>query len=356
LAGKIVTGAAAVGVVSALAATHKELPAQIPEIPLDKIAPGLKVKIIYEGPVDNPTKAMVTFSYTERISGGKRPAKTKTEIQREENARMSAELAKFRAGLRYQPGTPEAKQQEAEDEALRRAAFSGVGKLPGLGSIPTALPALTPSPLALPLKLPTPSLGYKPKPLSVLDDELKLKPLNEVSEPKEPEKKKEEGAGVQRSAASDNVSATAPASVREVVASPGRPLDASTRGFMEVRFGYDFSSVRIHHDTQAERSAREANAQAYTVGDHIVFNSGHYAPHSPNGRRLLAHELAHVVQQMGLSRLASVQFKKKPKLPGDHTTFMTTSLASCAASRSRRPSRASRTCSGPSTDSYGTKP
>ena len=55
LPGKVITGAAAVGAVSALAATHKALPAQIPEIPLDKITPGLMVKITYEGPVDHPT-------------------------------------------------------------------------------------------------------------------------------------------------------------------------------------------------------------------------------------------------------------------------------------------------------------
>lgn len=163
LPGKVITGAAAVGAVATLAATHKELPAQIPEIPLDRITPGLKVQIAYEGPVDKPTKAMITFSYTEQISGGKKPAKTKTEIQREENARMAADMAKFRAGLRYAPGTPEAKQQAEEEAALKRAAFAGVGKLPEYGKT-GAFPGLgTASPG---FQLQVPSAGFKPKPFS----------------------------------------------------------------------------------------------------------------------------------------------------------------------------------------------
>jgi hypothetical protein len=88
-----------------------------------------------------------------------------------------------------------------------------------------------------------------------------------------------------------------PSSVHRVLQSPGRPLDGGTRGFFERRFGHDFSQVRIHDDAQAGASAREVNALAYTVGSHLSFNSGMYAPHSPSGKGLLAHELTHVVQQ-----------------------------------------------------------
>jgi hypothetical protein len=85
--------------------------------------------------------------------------------------------------------------------------------------------------------------------------------------------------------------------VRDVVDGPGELLDPATRDFMELRFGHSFGAVRVHADGRAADSARAVNAAAYTVGPHIVFGGGAYAPQSAAGRRLLAHELAHVVQQ-----------------------------------------------------------
>ncbi len=79
----------------------------------------------------------------------------------------------------------------------------------------------------------------------------------------------------------------------------GQPLDTTTRAFMESRFEYDFSKVRVHTDSQAAESARAVNALAYTVGRDVVFGRGQYASATDEGRRLLAHELAHVVQQTG---------------------------------------------------------
>jgi hypothetical protein len=76
----------------------------------------------------------------------------------------------------------------------------------------------------------------------------------------------------------------------------GTPLDTTTRAFMEPRFGHDFSSVRVHCDTQAARSADAVNARAYAIDEDLVFGPGEYAPATPEGRSLLAHELAHVVQ------------------------------------------------------------
>ncbi|MBD3884272.1 DUF4157 domain-containing protein [Phormidium tenue FACHB-886] len=87
------------------------------------------------------------------------------------------------------------------------------------------------------------------------------------------------------------------AQVQRVVQSGGQPLDADTQAFMKPRFGFDFSQVRIHADEQASQSAEAVNAQAYTLGNHIVFRSGQYAPETEAGKRLLAHELTHVVQQ-----------------------------------------------------------
>ena len=88
-----------------------------------------------------------------------------------------------------------------------------------------------------------------------------------------------------------------PACVPEVLQSSGQALDAQTRAQMEPRLGHDFSRVRIHTDARAAESAREVNALAYTMERDIVFNTGQYAPHSRAGQTLIAHELAHVVQQ-----------------------------------------------------------
>jgi hypothetical protein len=77
----------------------------------------------------------------------------------------------------------------------------------------------------------------------------------------------------------------------------GQPLDDSTRASMELRFGHDFSRVRVHADARAGESAEALNARAFAVGSHLVFGAGQYSPQSDAGRRLLAHELSHVVQQ-----------------------------------------------------------
>jgi hypothetical protein len=88
-----------------------------------------------------------------------------------------------------------------------------------------------------------------------------------------------------------------PPIVHEVLRSPGQPLDPETRAFFESRFGHDFSEVRVHDNGSSTESARAVGASAFTVGRDIVFGAGQYAPQTNNGRRLLAHELTHVVQQ-----------------------------------------------------------
>jgi Domain of unknown function (DUF4157) len=105
---------------------------------------------------------------------------------------------------------------------------------------------------------------------------------------------------LQRRAANTHSVSSVPSIVHDVLSSPGRPLDAGTRGFMEPRFGHDFSHVRVHDDARAAESARAVDAHAYTVGDDIVFNTGRYDSGSGPGRQLLAHELAHTIQQRGL--------------------------------------------------------
>ena len=158
---------------------------------------------------------------------------------------------------------------------------------------------------------------------------------------------------VQRRATTDRAPDTAPPIVYDVLRTPGQPLDGATRAFMEPRFGHDFSRVpaiapqrmpgaltvgpaddhyeqeadqvadramrmsgsgltppalhahhdfghvRVHTNARAMASAQAVHARAYTVGRDIVFGAGQYAPHTSAGRRLLAHELAHTIQQSG---------------------------------------------------------
>jgi hypothetical protein len=112
------------------------------------------------------------------------------------------------------------------------------------------------------------------------------------------DKCKEEHQFLQRQAASDAAPQTeTPSIVQSVLRSAGEPLSLPTRRFMEPRFGVDLGSVRVHVGPRAAESAAAVNALAYTVGSNIVFASGQYQPGSPKGQKLLAHELAHVVQQ-----------------------------------------------------------
>lgn len=109
-----------------------------------------------------------------------------------------------------------------------------------------------------------------------------------------------------RATGSGSATTQAPSIVHDALSSPASPLDGATRQFMEPRFGHDFSQVRVHDNPLAARSAQAVNALAYTVGRDIVFAPGRYQPSSSAGRQLIAHELAHVIQQgsvLGASRL-----------------------------------------------------
>ena len=126
----------------------------------------------------------------------------------------------------------------------------------------------------------------------------KVDPTNPLGLP--PLKKKEDLL-LMRKAPNESLPApaTAPPIVDDVLTQSGQPLERATRTFMEARLGYDFSRVRVHSDARANASARSIHAHAYTVGEDIVFDAGRFAPQTREGRRLLAHELTHVVQQGG---------------------------------------------------------
>lgn len=116
-------------------------------------------------------------------------------------------------------------------------------------------------------------------------------------------------------ALSSNLQTTAPPMIHKVLQQPGRPLDGVTRNFMESRFGQDLGYVRIHTDELAARTAAAVNARAYTVGSHIVAGDNRLSSDAREGRRLLAHELTHVIQQEGaLKRDETRQSSASPAL------------------------------------------
>ena len=148
-------------------------------------------------------------------------------------------------------------------------------------------------------------------------------------------RQKREGA-LQRAAVSASPVNDTPPIVHDVLRSSGRPLNEATRAFMEPRFAHDFSHVRVHTDAEAAESARAVNALAYTIGANVTFAAGQYQPTSEMGRRLLAHELTHVVQQRhapAVVRGASL----KVGAPGDRAEREADQVADALVSRGIAP-------------------
>jgi len=118
------------------------------------------------------------------------------------------------------------------------------------------------------------------------------------------ELEKEEKLGIQRKTQSSFSSYLEPPTeieqkIDSVTTSQGFSLDSSARNFMESRFGFNFGDVRIHTDSNASKANASISARAFTMGNDIYFNHGEYNPETTQGRKLLAHELTHVVQQTG---------------------------------------------------------
>jgi len=239
------------GGVGALAATGKELPIQPPEIPLDFIKPGLAGEVTWKGPVAAPTSVGLLLTFTAPLAPkGRSGGKPSKEAYRAETARLRAEQESF-GRAPGAPGAKEAEERQLSEQAIDYVVSQQSGRF-GL-TIPLAEPAA--------------------------------------------EQKEEERTPVQPAPASPSAETPAQAHVDGALASPGRRLDAATRRSMESRFGHDFSRVRVHDDARASATADELHAAAFTVGEDIAFASGRYDPTGPEGGRLLAHELAHVVQQ-----------------------------------------------------------
>ncbi len=119
--------------------------------------------------------------------------------------------------------------------------------------------------------------------------------------------------------------------------SGGQPLPDSVRAFFEPSFGYDLSHVRVHTDAKAAESAQRVSAMAYTIGHNVVFGHGQYAPKAEIGKRLLAHELTHVVQQGGAVPRSPRSAEAKPSATFQRTTEPASSRVSDVMQRAGDP-------------------
>jgi len=165
------------------------------------------------------------------------------------------------------------------------------------------------------MRMPDPEVGRQLEPEEEEEETLQAKPLAnqitplvQVQRQEEPEEDEEE---LQAKATSGRISEVNPnlESHIQSLKGGGKPLPESERAYFEPRFGQDFSQVRVHSDAQA---ARAVNARAFTVGKDVIFGAGQYSPGTREGQRLMAHELAHVVQQKKIEKSTdSIQRKTK---------------------------------------------
>ncbi len=260
-AGKAVAGGAVVAGAAGLAAAKKPQPIQAPAIPLDKYVPGLSAKVTVEGPLNAPTYVGLSLTYKEQGKGGKAGPSDKDKIAAD-TARLRAEAEMFK---------PQAQkdQEKADEQAAIASWLASQQKRFGTATL-------------LPLKP-----GDQPKTIDA--------PATKDPEPTE----KKDEPPIQRdpSAAHQADTAVDTCGVDGAVHGTARDLEPGLRRSMEAGFGYDFSTVRIHDDASAAAAAEGVRANAFTVGEDIVFDRGRYDPATADGRRLVAHELAHVVQQ-----------------------------------------------------------
>jgi hypothetical protein len=248
-------------IVGGLAVTGQPLPIQPPKFKLDRIMPGLEGGVIWKGPVAAPTEVGIVLTFKSPGSG---PKRSEADRRREETVRLAAADAAFRRNTTFTPGSKEAEEQQADEEAVKRYVTSRIGALPGFGS-----------PL-IPLK-PGPPQPAPPAPGAV-----------------------QRCAGTPCDCGDRTVAVTDDHDhVDEALATPSQPLPGHLAREMAARFGQDFSRVRVHADGLAVRSADALDARAYTVGERIVLGSESPDLETEDGRRLLAHELTHVVQQRG---------------------------------------------------------
>jgi len=269
--GKIVGGAAIAGALAGQVATGKNLPVSLPEIPLGK---GWSVKPQIDTPITEERHPGITITFREQ-GGGK---------EKDSKAAIAAETAALRASLDMFKSQQAKRQEKADEQAAIAALLAAQAR------------RFAVKPL-IPL---TPGGAPRAAETDEGDRAVEEKKAEDAEEPVQREPASASTAAPGHETAYDT------SGVEASIRGGGRPIEPSVRRSMEARFGYDFGSVRIHDDAQANAAADRLQANAYTVGSHLVFGHGRYAPSTSQGRRLLAHELVHVVQQRGTGESAHV--------------------------------------------------
>lgn len=260
-AGKVVAGGVIAAGVGGLAAAKQPLPVQAPAIPLDRLTPGLSAKVTVEGPVNAPT--FVGLSLTYREQGPKRKGPSDKESITADTARLRADQERFRPQA-------EKDQQRADEQAAVARFLAAQSARFGQSTLIPLGGATQPKTVAVP------------------------------KETGEEQKEQPDESPVQREPATTSPETALDTSgVPGAVRGGGRPLEPAMRRSMEARFGVDFGGVRLHDDASAAAAAAGVRARAFTVGEDIVVAPGVADGRTAAGRHLLAHELAHVVQQRG---------------------------------------------------------
>jgi hypothetical protein len=223
-------------------------------------------------------------------------AERKAAAARNHPARTSATLARDRLGRDAQEQSPLAWDLGhvplfSPDRASRLdASVAATGRLPGILQAKLVVGSVN-DPLEHEADRVAEQVMRMPEPASLSSAPAQLSRKCAACEEEEAQKLQTKPVGATAAVAE------APPIVHEVLRSRGQPLDPGSRAFFEPRFGRDFANVRAHTNTRAAASAAAIGASAYTYGPNIVFAVGRYEPNTSSGRRLLAHELTHVLQQ-----------------------------------------------------------
>ena len=177
-------------------------------------------------------------------------------------------------------------EQEADAVADRVVAGLPVPEISPLGSMQT-------QPIEEEEELLQPDLQRQP--LEEEEEEMQMKSLQRQAEQPGQKNKLLQTRHLQEN--DDSGTVALPFLVKEVLRLPAKQLSSAAKSFYEPRFGYNFDQVRVHADARSAQVAKKINARAFAIGNNVVFGAGQYSPETIHGRRLLAHELTHVVQQ-----------------------------------------------------------
>jgi hypothetical protein len=288
--GKVIAGGAVAAGVGGLAAAKQPLPFQAPAIPLDKITPGLSAKVTVEGPVNAPTFVGLSLTYKEQGKGGKAGPT--------EGDKIAADTARLRAQAELFKPQAQKDQEKADEQAAIARYVASQQKRFGSSTLLPLRPGDSPKTVDVP-KTAAPEASDKDKD----------KDQDDAPVQREPATTNDHEAGLDTGGVDTGGIDTG--GIDAVVRGGGRALDPATRRSMEARFGHDFASVRVHDDAGAASAASDVRARAFTVGDDIVLGEGGYDPSTPEGRHLLAHELAHVVQQRNRSTSGDQRLQRR---------------------------------------------